>query len=66
MPQGQLDSFLNVAIPIILLIIAIIFVWWKFSEPLKKFGNLIVGLFASGKDKTAQTFQSSKEIVYDI
>jgi len=51
---------------VILAIIAIIFIWWKFSEPLKKFGELIKGAFSSGKERTVQTYQSSKEIVYDI
>jgi len=66
MPNTQLDSIVNTLIPIILIIIAVVFVWWKFSEPLKKFGQLISGMFASSKEKTVQTYQSSKEIVYDI
>jgi hypothetical protein len=66
MPQGQLDSFINFSIPIILVIIAVVFVWWKFSEPLKKFAELIRGMFASSKEKTFQTYQTTKEIVYDI
>jgi hypothetical protein len=66
MPQDQLSSIVNTAIPIILIIVAIAFIWWKFSEPLKKLGEFIKGLFASGKERTAQAYQSSKEIVYDI
>lgn len=46
--------------------VVVVFIWWKFSEPLKKFGELIKGAFSSGKDRTVQTYQSSKEIVYDI
>jgi hypothetical protein len=66
MPTSQLDSVINFLVPIILIIIAVVFVWWKFSEPLKKFGRLIAGLFSSGKDRAADTYQSSKEIIYDI
>jgi len=66
MPANQLDSAINFLVPIILIIIAVVFVWWKFSEPLKKFGNLISGLFSSGKNRAAETYQSSKEIIYDI
>lgn len=50
----------------ILIIVAIVFIWWKFSDPLVKFWELIRGVFSSGKDKTVQSFQTSKEIVYDI
>lgn len=50
----------------ILITVAIVFIWWKFSSPLIKFWELIKGMFASSKDRTVQTFQSSKEIVYDI
>jgi hypothetical protein len=66
MPQDQLNSFINTAVPIILVIVAIGFVWWKFGEPLKKLGEFLKGLFTSGKDRAAETYQSSKEIVYDI
>lgn len=70
MPQSDLNSFINFIIPIILIIIAIVFIWWKFSEPLKKFWELIKGLFSgiasSGKEKTFHAIQTSKEIVYDI
>lgn len=51
---------------VILAIVAIVFIWWKFSGPLTKFWELIRGAFSSGKDRTAETFQVGKEIVYDI
>lgn len=66
MPKNSLDSFINFIIPVILIIIAVVFIWWKFSEPLRKFSELIKGLFSSGKDKTFQVHQSAKEIIYDI
>lgn len=66
MVETQLDSILNFLIPVILITVPVIFIWWKFSEPLKKFGYLIKSMFASGTNKTFQTVQSSKEIVYDI
>ena len=50
----------------ILITVAIVFIWWKFSEPLKKFWELLGGAFSSGKEKSVQTFQTGKEIVYDI
>lgn len=66
MAQNDLSSILNTLIPILLIIIPIIFIWWKFSEPLKKFWDLIAGAFSSGKEKTYQTYTNSKEIIYDI
>jgi hypothetical protein len=66
MPQSALNSFVNTAIPIILIIIAVGWIWWKFGEPLKKLGGLIIGLFSSGKNRAVQSYQSTKEIVYDI
>lgn len=66
MPQGQLDSIINFMVPVILIIIAIVFVWWKFSEPLKKLAYSIRGLFDYEKDRTFTTMQSPKTIVYDI
>ena len=51
---------------VILAVVAIVFIWWKFSEPLTKFWGLVRGAFASGKEKSVQTFQTGKEIVYDI
>jgi len=66
MPQDELNSIINFLVPIILIIIAVVFIWWKFSDPLKKFAELIRGVFSSGKDRTVQAYQSSKEIVYDI
>jgi len=66
MPQGQLDSFINFIIPVILLIVAIGWVWLKFGESLKKLGGAIKGLFASTKEKTFNTVIASREIVYDI
>jgi hypothetical protein len=66
MPQDELNTIINFLIPIILVIIAIAFVWWKFGEPLTKLWELIKGVFVSGKDKTVQTYQNSREIVYDI
>jgi hypothetical protein len=66
MPQDSLSSFINTAIPFILIIIAVVFIWWKFSEPLKKFAELIRGLFVSGKNKTFDAARSPRDIVYDI
>ena len=66
MPQNGLNDFINIAIPIILIIIAVGWVWIKFGEPLKKLGGLIIGLFSSSKNRAVQSYQSSKEIVYDI
>jgi hypothetical protein len=66
MPQDELNSIINFLVPVILIIVAVVFVWWKFSEPLKKFGALIAGLFVSSKNKTFQAVHSTKEIVYDI
>lgn len=62
----ELSSIINFLVPVILIIVAVVFIWWKFSDPLKKFWELVRGAFASGKDKTVQTYQASKEIVYDI
>ena len=50
----------------ILITVAVVFIWWKFSMPLIKFWELIKGAFSSGKDRSVQTFQTGKEIVYDI
>lgn len=66
MPTDELSSIINFLVPIILIIILIVFIWWKFSGPLTKFWELIRGAFSSGKDKTFETFQVGKEIVYDI
>lgn len=66
MVETQLGSILNFLIPIILVTVFVVFIWWKFSEPLTKFGYLIKGMFATTSNKTFQSVQSSKEIVYDI
>ena len=62
----DLGSLINSLVPIILIIVAIVFIWWKFSEPLTKFWELIRGAFSSGKERSVQTYQTGKEIVYDI
>ena len=66
MAINSLDKFINFIIPIILILIVIIFIWWKFSEPLKKFGGLIAGMFHTSKDRTFEKIQGTKDIIYDI
>jgi hypothetical protein len=66
MVQNQLSVIINTAIPIILIVVFIAFIIWKFGEPLNKLWGFIKGLFASSKEKTVEMYQSQKEIVYDI
>lgn len=61
--MASIDNFLNTAIPFVLLFAGIVFIWYKFNEPFKKFFEWITGFFAGGAEKT---IQASKEIVYDI
>lgn len=63
MANTEISKFLDTAIPIILLIVAIVFVWYKFHEPFKKFFEWISSMFKSGGEKTVQI---SREIVYDM
>jgi hypothetical protein len=63
---NDLSNTINFLVPIILIIIAIVFIWWKFSDPLIKFGILIKGLFNSGKQKSFEKINLPREIVYDI
>lgn len=60
------EDFLNTAIPITLIIVGISFIWWKAKEPLNSLFQWIIGLFATSSNKIATTYQTSKEIVYDI
>jgi len=64
----NLDQFLNTAIPILLITIAVGWVWFKFKEPLGAFfswiGDLFSGIFSDGKDKVKTSVDGSYEIVY--
>lgn len=62
----MVTNTLDYVVYAILLTVAIVFIWWKFSEPLVKFWELLKSAFGSGKERSVQTFQAGKEIVYDI
>lgn len=59
-------DFINTVIPIGILLVIALLMWYKLREPLSKFGEWISGMMSSGKEKTVQTVQATKEIVYDI
>jgi len=63
--MADLDEILNFIIPVLLIIIAIAFVYWKFGEPLGKLWGLVKGLFNTGKSRAIQTYHGSREIVYE-
>lgn len=66
MPADGLSQFLNFAIPIGLVGVFAGFIWWKFHEPLSFIFNSIKDMLSSGKNKTVETVQYGKEIIYDI
>lgn len=60
---GGFDSFINAAVPWILIIIAVGWVWWKFKEPLSHLAEKIKGMFVSTSDKFQQQEIISRDIV---
>jgi hypothetical protein len=63
--MSDLDKIINTIIPILLIVIAVGFVYWKFGEPLKKLWGLIRGLFDSGKGRAVETYRGTREIIYE-
>lgn len=68
-PPGQngLDKFMNIAIPIILLIGAGAFIYSKFGEQLKTFFEWLKGVFGNSQDKFSNmrnSIPTKKDLVY--
>ena len=57
------DTFLNAAVPWILVIVAVGWIWWKFSIPLQHLGEKIKGLFSSGTEKIQEGIPMQKDII---
>jgi hypothetical protein len=64
--QSGFNNFLNFAVPFLIIVSFILFMWYKFREPLGKFYEWMKGMFSSGAEKTQNTIVKSREIVYDI
>lgn len=64
--MADLNSTLNTLIPVILVLIAVGWVWYKFGEPLSKFFSWLRDKFATGasaaRNKTTQ--YTPGELVY--
>lgn len=59
-------DFINTVIPIGIIVAFGLFMWYKLREPLGQFWEWFRGIMSSGKEKTIQTVQLPREIVYDI
>ena len=59
-------DFINTVVPIGIVVGFILLMWYKLREPLTQFWVWIIGLMSDGKEKTVQTVQTTREIVYDI
>jgi hypothetical protein len=59
-------DFVNTVVPILIILAFALFMWYKLREPLSRFWEWFSGMMSSGKEKTVQTVQTTKEIVYDI
>ena len=57
------ESFLNSAIPFVLVFLGLALIWWKAHVPLTALFNWLVSLTKGSPDKIVNM---SKEIVYDI
>ena len=55
---------MNTIVPIVLLLIAIIWAWATFSEPIKRFYEWIKGMTTSGKDRFQKQITTAKEFTY--
>ena len=53
-------------VPILVIGAVALFMWYKLREPLGHFWEWIKGMLSGGKERTVQTVQTTKEIVYDI
>ena len=60
------NTFTTTVVPIIILFIFILFMWYKLREPLSGFWLWLTEMMSSGKEKTIQTIHNPREIVYDI
>ena len=61
--MSQLDSILNIAIPVLLIVVVCGFVWVKMLEPW--FGNHLKRLWEWIKGSSQAQTTTIKEIVYD-
>lgn len=61
----NIDEIINFVIPVILIIIAITWIFYKFGDPLSRFFSWAKGLFSSGVDKAREQTIQGKEIVWN-
>ena len=66
MAVDSFSAFMNWFIPFLLIAIIIIFIWYKFREPLSMFFGWVAGLFQNGSGKTQNTVMSrvTGDLVY--
>lgn len=57
-------SWMNTAVPIILVIIFVAFIYSKFKEPLQDFWQWVSGLFKSGAAKAGDNVETMESLVY--
>jgi hypothetical protein len=59
-----LSDALNTIVPIVLIFIAIVWVWSQFGEPLRRFYEWIKGLVSSKRERFQPPTVISRELIY--